>query len=75
MVKIAVVVLLGRWLDLYIMIFPVTGGSTPVIGIWEIAAAGLMIGAFGWLFFRNFSSAASVPKSDPLLSESLHYHC
>jgi len=75
MVKIAVVVLLGRWLDLYIMIFPATVGSTPVFGIWEIAAAGLVIGAFGWLFFRNFGSVPSVPKSDPLLSESLHYHC
>jgi hypothetical protein len=75
MMKVAVVVLVGRWLDLYLMVFPATIGAAPVFGIWEVAGASLSVGAFGWLFYRSFAKAAPVPKGDPLLSESLHYHC
>ncbi|MCG8449723.1 MAG: hypothetical protein MI725_09110 [Pirellulales bacterium] len=75
MMKVAVVVLIGRWVDLYVMVFPVTIGATPVFGPWELAGACLLVGAFGWLFFRSFIKANPVPKGDPLLNESLHYHC
>ncbi len=75
MLKIAVIVLLGRWLDLYIMVFPATVGTTPMVGIWEAAGGGLAVGLFGWLFFRAFTKVPAVPSGDPLLAESLHYHC
>lgn len=75
MMKIAGVVLIGRWIDLYIMVFPDTLGATPVFGLWEVAGMGLLIGAFGWLFFRSFRQAAPTPSGDLLLNESLHYHC
>ncbi len=75
MMKVAWVVLVGRWVDLYLMVFPSTIGKTPVFGIWELAGVGLLIGAFGWLFFRSFAKAPQVPSGDPLLGESLHYHC
>ena len=75
MMKVAVVVLIGRWLDLYLMVFPATIGAVPVFGLWELAGAGFLVGTFGWLFYRSFDKAAPVPKGDPLLSESLHYHC
>lgn len=75
MMKVAVIVLIGRWVDLYLMIFPSTVGDTPVFGIWEIASVGLLVGAFGWLFIRAFAKAPPVPTGDPLLNESLHYHC
>ena len=75
MVKVAVIVLVGRWLDLYLMVFPSTVGSTPAFALWELAGVGLLIGAFGWLFFRSFAKTSPVPVRDPLLGESLHYHC
>ena len=75
MMKVAVLALVGRWLDLYLMIFPSTLESTPAFGIWEIASAGLLLGSFGWLFIRSFGNAPPVPTGDPLLGESLHYHC
>ena len=73
MMKVAIIVLVGRWLDLYLMVFPATSG--PVFGLWEVAGIALLIGAVSWLFFRSFAKAPAVPSSDPLLSESLHYHC
>lgn len=74
MMKVAVVVLIGRWVDLYVMISPSTLGPTPMFGIWEVASVGLLVGAFGWLFLRTFAKAPPLPTGDPLLSESLHYH-
>jgi hypothetical protein len=74
MIKVAAVVLVGRWLDLYLMVFPSTVGGNPIFGLWELAGIGLLIGLFGWLFLSCFFKAAPVPSGDPLLSESLHYH-
>jgi hypothetical protein len=75
MMKVAVVVLIGRWLDLYLMVFPATMGAAPVFGLWEVAGSCLLVGIFGWLFYRSFAKAAPVPEGDPLLEESLQYHC
>ncbi len=75
MLKVAVVVLIGRWVDLYIMVFPSTIGPTPAFGIWEVASLGLLVAATSWLFYRSFAMAPPTPSGDPLLGESLHYHC
>ncbi len=75
MVRIAFVVLIGRWVDLYLIIFPSTVGGSPMFGLLEIAGVGLLLGLFGRLFFQSFAKAPPVPTGDPLLSESLHYHC
>jgi hypothetical protein len=72
--RVAVVVLVGRWLDLYLMIYPPTVGLNPRFGLWEM---GLMLGAvgvFALVFRRAFQQAAEVPVRDPHLVESLHYH-
>ena len=83
MMKVAVVVLIGRWVDLYVMVFPsqalVPAGQSeigpPTFGIWEVAAIALLVGVAGTLFFRSFPYKSPVPKNDPYLPESLHYHC
>ena len=67
-------ILAGRWVDLYLMIFPPLVGDHPVFGVWE---AGFLLGTGGLFFlalFRAFRSASLVPLNDPLLAESLHYH-
>ena len=74
MMKVAIVVLMGRWVDLYVMVFPSTMGQTPVFGIWELAAICGLVGAGGLLLFRTFATAKAVPQQDPYLPDSLHYH-
>ena len=74
MMKVAVVVLIGRWVDLYITVFPATVGTTAVFGIPEVAAVCGMVGVFGWLFYRSFFAAPPVPSKDPFFSESVHHH-
>jgi hypothetical protein len=70
---VAAVVLAGRWLDLYLMIFPSVVGEAPRIGIWEIGLAAGGIGCFGLVLAWILRGAPAVPIADPQLTESLQY--
>jgi hypothetical protein len=70
---VAAVVLAGRWLDLYLMIFPSIVGEAPRIGFWEIGLTAGGMGCFGLVLVWILRSAPAVPIADPQLSESLQY--
>ena len=74
MLRVAVVILVGRWVDLYVMVFPPTLGQAPLFGLWEIAAIGCAAAAGIALIDKSFQAANPVPQHDPYLHESLHYH-
>ena len=80
MMKVAIIVLIGRWVDLYVMIFPSTmapaddAPNAPVFGILELATVAALVGITGWISLRAFRAAPSVPANDPFLGESLNYH-
>ena len=74
MMRVAIVVLAGRWVDLYVMVFPSTLGESPVFGIWEVASICCLLGSAGLLLLQSFAAAPPVPNKDPFLPESLHYH-
>jgi hypothetical protein len=69
----AAVVLVGRWLDIYLMIFPSVVGETPRTGLWEIGLTAGGIGCFGLVLVWILSRAPAVPIADPQLNESLQY--
>jgi hypothetical protein len=69
---VSVVLLAGRWLDLYLQVLPTSGG--PPLGTawwWEISLAVGAAGLFGLVFFAALGRAALVPVGDPFLAESL----
>jgi hypothetical protein len=72
--SMAVLILIGRWLDLYLMILPpVTHGKVALPWV-EI---GMMLGAtglFGLSFLAWFRRAPQTPVRDPMLAQSLAYH-
>ncbi len=75
LVKVCCLILVGRWLDLYILIYPSTVGFESVtFGIWELGMAIGAPGLFMLVFVRRFRSAAPVPVADPMLEASLHHH-
>ena len=70
---VASIILVGRWVDLYMMIFP-PHYKIPVFGIQEIA---IFIGTLSlmiWVFVKTFQSKGPVPENDPFIDESLHLH-
>jgi hypothetical protein len=70
---VAAIVLVGRWIDVYLLIFPGIIGASPRIGVWEIGLTLGGIGAFGLMLVRNLRSAPMIPIADPQLAESLQY--
>jgi hypothetical protein len=74
LVKVAVLVLLGRWLDLYLMINPPSMGAKPSFGAWEFGLMLGTVGLCGLVVFRALRRAAPVPVGDPWLADSLHHH-
>lgn len=50
--KVAIIVLIGRWLDLYLAIIPAGGADYPVIGFCEIGSILGVIGLFGLLLLH-----------------------
>ena len=74
LVKVCLVLLAGRWLDLYLMIMPTFAGQQPHIGPLEIGLLAGGSGVFLLSFFAVLRRAPLVPLNDPFLPESLHYH-
>jgi hypothetical protein len=74
LVKVCVVLLAGRWLDLYLMIMPPFAGKQLPIGSLEIGVSVAGFALFILALFRALRRAPLVPVNDPFLEESLHYH-
>ncbi|MBK5290328.1 MAG: hypothetical protein JJE04_01365, partial [Acidobacteriia bacterium] len=72
--RVAVVVLLGRCLDLYLMVAPAVSNEGPAFGLLEASMFAGAIAVFLLVFIRWMRQAPPVPVQDPFLSESLHYH-
>lgn len=67
MTGISILVLLGRWFDLYILVMP-SHWASPKFGILEIAMAAGCGGLIYLLFVRGLSRAPLVPSHEPSLA-------
>jgi hypothetical protein len=72
--RVAVVILVGRALDLYLMIYPPLLESGPRFGLVELGVLLATVGLVGIVVIRTLGGASLVPIGDPYLEESLHHH-
>jgi len=72
--KVCLVLLAGRFLDLWLMVAPPFQAGRPRFGLAEIGLALLFVGIFGLSFFAVFRRVPALPIRDPRLAESLHPH-
>jgi hypothetical protein len=70
---VAAAVLLGRWVDLYVMILPPIVGERALPGLSEAGVFVAGTGLFGLALSRALRAAPIVPIGDPDLSASLQY--
>ncbi len=72
LLRAAVIVLVGRWLDVYLLVMPAL--KMPVrFGFVEILTFAGMMALFVFAFLRSFRVADPVPANDPYLIESAHF--
>lgn len=69
-----IIILVGHWLDVYVMVMPGIVGPAWKIGFIEIGTAVGYLGLFLFSTLSELSKANLVPKNHPMLQESLHHH-
>ncbi len=67
--NVSVLVLLGRWLDLFLGLLPPHSGAVGAVSIGVLTAG--VLGLYWLVFCRTLAGAALVPMNDPYLVESL----
>jgi len=69
-----IVILLGHYVDFFNMIMPATVGDRWFIGISEMGSLLFFIGLFIMVVFTALTKAPLLPKRNPLIEESKHFH-
>jgi hypothetical protein len=73
-VKIACVVLVGAWFDLYWLVIPYFSPSGVSLTAWDLGMFLGFLGVFAFTVRRFLSTHNTVPVKDPFLHETLHHH-
>ena len=69
-----IVILGGHYIDIFVMIMPATVGPFWSFGIAEFSALLFFLGIFIYTVFSAFAKANPIPKGNPFLEESEHFH-
>lgn len=74
LVMAGVVILLGHYIDFFNMIMPSAVGDQWFIGISEIASVLFFLGLFIYVVFSALTKVPLLPKRNPFIEESKHFH-
>jgi hypothetical protein len=74
LVMAGIVILLGHYVDFFNMIMPGTVGGSWFIGISEIASVSFFLGLFIFVVFTALTKVPLLPKRNPYIEESKHFH-
>jgi len=70
---VGIVILIGHWLDVYIMVSAGSLGPNAHIGFLEIGMALMLAGMFIHVLLKNLTKAPLTPVNHPFLDESVHH--
>ncbi len=68
-----VLMIIGHWLDVWLIVMPGIMGTHAHIGVVEIASTSFFAGIFIWVFFNALSKAPMVAENHPMIEESYHF--
>ncbi|MFT3793524.1 MAG: quinol:cytochrome C oxidoreductase [Flavobacterium sp.] len=74
LVMAGTVILCGHYVDFFNMIMPATVGDQWFIGIPEIASVCFFLGLFIFVVFTALTKVPLMPKRNPFIEESKHFH-
>lgn len=70
---VGIIILIGHWLDVYIMVSAGSLGVNAQLGFLELGMLLLMAGAFIMILLKNLTKAPLLPIHHPFLDESIHH--
>lgn len=73
-VMTGIVILLGHYIDVFVMVMPATVGESWFIGLPEIGALLFFLGLFMLVVFTALTKAPLMVKRNPFIEESKHFH-
>ncbi len=69
-----IIVLIGHYIDIFLLVVPSTMGPNWAFGIPEIAGILFFLGLFVFIVGTGLGKVSLYPKGDPFLKESENYH-
>lgn len=69
-----IVILVGHYIDIFVMVMPGTVGESWFIGIPEIGSVLFFLGLFIFVVFTTLTKAPLLLKNNPFMKESKNYH-
>jgi hypothetical protein len=73
-VSTGIIILIGHYVDVFVMIMPATVGDQWYFGIPEIASVLFVLGLFIYIVFTALAKAPLLAKGNPFTKESEHFH-
>jgi len=73
-VTTGIIILIGHYIDIFVMVMPATVGDQWFIGISEISSVLLILGLFIYVVFNALTKAPLLAKGSPFIKESEHFH-
>jgi hypothetical protein len=74
LVSICTLLLLGHWLDLYLLVMPNFSPAGPTLGVMELSIAAGYLALAYLLFINSLARAPLTPLNDPVLAYEAHEH-
>ena len=74
LVMAGVVILLGHYVDFFVMVMPATVGDQWFIGLSEISSVLFFLGLFVFVVFSAMTKSSLLAERDPFIEESKHFH-
>lgn len=71
---VGTIILIGHYIDVFVMIMPATVGDQWGFGFGEIGSVLFFLGLFIYAVFTTISKAPLIAKGNPFLHESEHFH-
>ena len=68
------VIILGHWLDTYLMVMPGVLREAGGLAWMEVGVFLMFLGSFSYILINGLAKAPLVAKNHPMLEESLHHH-
>ncbi len=69
-----ILIIIGHWLDIFVMVMPGTVGMYWYIGLPEIGGFLATAGIFVYVVMNQISKVSLLPKGNPFLKESENFH-